>query len=272
MSCPYEIDVVRWVTGDTRLNELERVERHVAECTGCRAKAEALRGVLSRIGQPPAPATSGESSPKVFVESVMEKINRDRGVRRRSPAVRRLALAAGFVLPLALFGGWTAYRMNRADAPLGVSAVGGRASVAPVECTLLVLREGRSFEARATPLRATDELVVRYDNPGTQPMHVVVAAVDASGHVRTFYPSGALPGASAMPMAARSTGQLGDRPTSVEAWPRVPIRVVAVSFDAPRDADAVEASLRGRPVAEAAAPLFPGAIVREWLLSWESSR
>ena len=281
MSCPFEIDVVRWVTGDTRLNELERVEQHVAGCAGCRAKADALRAVLSRISQSPAPGTSGESSPKVFVESVMEKISRDRIARRRSPAVRRFALAAGFVLPIALFGGWTAYRMNRVGTARG-GAVGGavagegpagdRAAASPVGCNLFVLRDGRTLTARDTPLRPTDQLVVKYENPGPVPAHALIAGLDASGRVQKLYPSdnGDLR-EPAVELAARSAGSVGDHPASIGGLQHGPVRVVAVVFDEPRGADAALASLRGRSVAEPVAGLFPHATVREWLLSWEST-
>ncbi len=89
MSCPFEIDVVRWVTGDTRLNELPRVEQHVSECASCRSKAESLRSILNRIAEPAAQGETNESSPKVFVDSVMEKIGREGAPRAGARPTRR---------------------------------------------------------------------------------------------------------------------------------------------------------------------------------------
>jgi hypothetical protein len=154
MSCPFEIDVVRWVTGDTRLNELPRVEQHVSECASCRSKAESLRSILNRIAEPAAQGETNESSPKVFVDSVMEKIGREGSPRAGARSTRRFALAAGFAIPLLLAGGWTAHRIATSnDAQRGAAAT---APVSGIDRERSVVRDGRPEPAGAIPLRPAD--------------------------------------------------------------------------------------------------------------------
>ncbi len=155
MSCPFEIDVVRWVTGDTRLNELPRVEQHVSECASCRSKAESLRSILNRIAEPAAQGETNESSPKVFVDSVMEKIGREGAPRAAARSTRRFALAAGFAVPLLLAAGWTAHRIATSnDAHHGAAASDRSAEMS--ESNGSVIRDSRPEPAGATPLRPAD--------------------------------------------------------------------------------------------------------------------
>jgi hypothetical protein len=157
MSCPFEIDVVRWVTGDTRLNELPRVEQHVSECASCRSKAEALRSILNRIAEPAAQGETNESSPKVFVDSVMEKIGREGAPRAGGRSAKRFALAAGFAIPLALAGGWTALRISKSNEALQRAAASDRsAEVSRSNGELSVVPEGRSQPAGAMSLPKAD--------------------------------------------------------------------------------------------------------------------
>ena len=135
--------------------------------------------MLSRISDAPAPGQKDESSPKVFVDSVMERIGRESSIPPRRSARRPLAFAVGLALPLVLVGAWTIDRMNQAGEATSGATASSPARAAPVDIALFVRRDGRSLPAEGTSLRPTDELLIRYDNPGPQPRYFVALTLDA---------------------------------------------------------------------------------------------
>jgi hypothetical protein len=267
-SCPYEIDVVRWVTGDTRLNELERVERHVAGCTICRTKADSLRSMLNRIADPP-PAPTNESSPKVFVDSVMERIGREGSQRARVPQ-RRLAFAVGLALPFLILGGWTAYRMTSAGQPVRATAT----SPSPAEratASLLIVRDGRPQPLESVVLRPSDQVVIRYDNPSSKPLYFVAVTVDAQGKARWLYPvAGAQPNPAPIVLPAQSSGPVVERATGVDGVSGERLRIVAMTSENAAGLDNAKAVLEGHAAVGSVRTLF-GAHVQEWLVRLETS-
>jgi len=120
MSCPFEIDVVRWLP-EIRVSTSCQGRAARLRVRELRSKAESLRSILNESPSRRQGETN-ESSPKVFVDSVMEKIGREgaparllgrRGVSHWQRASPSAPLAAG----------WTAHRIATSnDAHHGAAA------------------------------------------------------------------------------------------------------------------------------------------------------
>jgi hypothetical protein len=268
-SCPFEIDVVRWVTGDTRLNELERVERHVAGCAICQAKAESLRSMLNHIADPPRGPTN-ESSPKVFVDSVMERIGRE-GSKRTSAPRRRLAFVVGLALPLVFVGGWMAYRMTGTSQRVRATATSAPSTEQVVK-SLVVVRDGAPQPLDSVVLRPSDQIVVRYDNPSSKPLHFVALTLDAHGDARWLYPAGAAtqPNPEAIVLRARSNGPVAERAASVDRVVGERLRIVTITAENASGLDRAKSVLEGHPVDTPVRALFDNAEVEEWVVRSEA--
>ncbi len=269
MTCPFELDVVRWVTGDTRVNELARVEGHLSECATCRAKAESLRRMLSRLGEPTEEVGIKQSAPKVFVARVMETIEKEGRFPPKSRFHPAFFVAAGFVLALGGAVGWTAHRMSEAAHAEQVPALARPAAEPAPNAILWLARDGHVERAGALAIRASDTLILHYANPSAEPRYFLGFVLDAVGNVTWTHPLVEASGEQSIPapmvIGPRADGDVKEGVASLSGA-HGPRRVVALIADRPLDPFDVRQKLQGYRAANPVRELFKDAFVGEWVL------
>ncbi len=98
MTCPSEIQLIRFVAGDLSAEQAETVARHVAECPRCAAACEAERSVWAVLGKWPEDEPTGDLWPTIRATCVLER-RRGRWLPRTTSgvlqAVASIAIAVG---------------------------------------------------------------------------------------------------------------------------------------------------------------------------------
>jgi hypothetical protein len=130
---------------------------------------------------------------------------------------------------------------------------------------------------RLHPLRAgqavgeADALAVEVTNLSGRATHVMAFACDAAGDVHWLYPgyTDEATNPASVAIADGVTDRVLDEVVQLVAPAAGPIRFVTLLSPTPLNVKDVEARVASSKRSMGIAPLFPGAVVREWNARWE---
>jgi hypothetical protein len=281
--CPRPDDLLLDELGELPVNRSVGLRAHVDGCRACQHARAVVQRLTAELGNPPAAAAESEA----FVARVEGAI---RALGRPAPAVdpgawwtrRRVTVLAGAAAALILVP--TAARLALRS-PAGSAGDGS----APVAGTLAARgspnHEGRRLGAdvwlvqggRLQPLGTgqavgeADTLAVEVTNLSGRATYVMAFACDAAGDVHWLYPgyTDAATNPASVAIADGVKARVLDEVVQLVAPAAGPIRFVTLLSPTPLNVKEVEARVASGKRSDGLAPLFPGAVVREWNARWE---
>lgn len=269
MKCIGEDELVRAELGELTLNRLREVEAHVAGCSRCAQARDELRGLVSDLGQLPAPADEQQ-----FTERVMAaRSSRVTPARPRRFGIPAFAAAAVMVLAVGAVSLSTSLRgKDEAWTARGPAAARSRTPAAEV----LIVRDGKLLPVSGQTLSSSDAFAVRTVNRMPETRYLAAFAVDAAGAVHWIFPEYTDDSLDpqAIRLAPSEDEQLlpqlvaPDRPSSG------PMRVFTLISRESTSVKQIEKALQSAATATSAGRVlaheYPGSIIREWSCTWDA--
>lgn len=262
--CPSEDELLCFVDVDLPPEGLKRIEQHLELCSHCAKKTIALTRLIEDVAAPVSGATLDVAE---HVASVMQRL--DQPVRRS--AKRGLwAWAGGIAVAAAALLAFARLGHDHAPGELVARGGPGPASLSRnigvqlygQEQTLSALPNGAEISRRTA-------LTARLRNLGREPAYLLLFAVDAAHEVHWIAPEYTSAGSNpeAVPIAPSLDERVLPSSAVFDDLAAGPLRVVAIISPAPLHVGDIEALPARELQTEALLSRFPGAEIRQFLLS-----
>jgi len=256
---PTEADLVRFVDQDLSPEQLERVEDHLRQCNACASEVKRLRTLIEDVATPVAGPPLDVDAHVAGIMSRLETPLETRRPARRGFFVGALAIAAAASLVLALGRHGDPELVARGTRPSPSLEREVGIELYAQERTLSALPSGSRVGSR-TPLTAT----VR--NAGSEPVYLLLFAIDAAGAVHWIAPEYTVAGTNPLAPSIEPSVAESPLPTAALFDDLVPgpLRVVAVVAREPLRVSDVEALPPEGLALERLKRRFPQADVRQF--------
>lgn len=261
----HDDELVRLIDTDLSPEQVERAERHLAECSSCAREFSELKTLVSDLR---APLPGAPLDVAAHVDAVMARLDTtEKTVTRSRRALfgGALAAAAAAVLILAL-------KRNEPDAPAGVWTARGSGAEGSlsqnVGLTLYARESSLRTLSNGASVRADVAFTAGLRNLGDEPVHLLLFALDAKGAIHWIAPEYTVAGTDPMAMSVVPSATERLLPTAV-AFDDIAaglLRVVAVITKEPRRVSEIETLAASELRSERLRHRFPGADVRELAL------
>ncbi len=269
MRCPEDDVLLKRALGELTEREAAALTMHVTDCRACREEAEGIRRLEEHLRRTPG------GGDEAFVAAVMARAGRAEagleGIRARvsrSQFWRILGLAAGLCLVAGGAGSW----LWRSEQGSFQARGGALEADSRIGIEVLRVRAGSMGPLSADGLDGEDRLVARYWNSSSEPVYLMLFALDQAGTVHWLFPAwlDERTDPESMLVPAHAPSRVTTEMVAPDRPAAGPLRLAAVRSARPLRVRQVEARLRGKTANDSLAPLFPDGGVREWRTTWST--
>jgi hypothetical protein len=261
----HDDELVRLIDADLSPEQVERAERHVAECSSCARELSELKTLVSDVR---APLPGAPLDVSAHVAEVMARLD----IPQRIESTSRRALFGGALAAAAAAALIVVLQRNEPDAPAGVwteRGSGAEGSLSRnVGLTLYARESSLRTLSNGASARADVAFTAGLRNLGDEPVHLLLFALDAKEAVHWIAPEYTVAGTDpeSMSVVPSATERLLPTAASFDDLAAGLVRVVAVITKEPRRVSEIEGLAASELRPERLRHRFPGADVRELAL------